>query len=86
MEWVAKYGENFKESGRFVGLDLDRAHKGAGTGGEGVLLNGIVRGGPHDGCFESRDGLFAEGCGHGGDRKRGDVKRTCGRRGARRNC
>lgn len=43
------------------GEDLDKVSERVDTGGERAVLNDIVGGTLHDGCFEGENGLFAEG-------------------------
>lgn len=56
-------GGGFERGGRLVGVDFDEANEAFCTGCEGILRNDFVGGELRDGCFESGEGLFAEGCG-----------------------
>lgn len=66
MKAVESEGRSSERAGGFVGVDLDETDGGVSTGGEGTLPDDSVREGLRNGCFESWDGLFVEGCSHAG--------------------
>lgn len=43
---------------RLVGVDLNDADERAHTGAQGPVVNDVIDGGLHDGCFGGGDGLF----------------------------
>lgn len=54
-----------EKGGGLVEVDLNEIDEEVGTNGEGTAPDDFVEERLHDGCFESEEVLFAEGCGHG---------------------
>lgn len=64
MKSVRGDGKSSERDGRLFGVDLSEADKEVDTGGVRTTSDDIDKGGLHDGCFKSGDGLFLGVCSH----------------------